>query len=74
MRSVVNIALVLTYAVLVPIVGLFASTGGYLIVHMLYLGVRPIPLVLGIAAGSVFVMYLFFGLLLGVQLNGTWLI
>lgn len=74
MRTVISIALILAYAGLVPVVGLFTTTGAYLAVHMLYLGVRPVPLVLCITAGAVAVMYGFFGYLLGVEMNGAWLI
>lgn len=72
MRTGFNIALIIAYAWLVPIVGLFTTTGGYLAIHMIYLGIRPWPLVLAITLGAVAVMYGFFGYLLGVEMNGTW--
>jgi hypothetical protein len=68
MRTVTNIGLILAYVVAAPILGLFASTGIYLTLHMLFLGVRPVGLVLAIAAGAVAIMYAFFGLLLGVNM------
>lgn len=74
MKTAVNIALILGFAGLVPIVGLFTTTCGYLVAHMLFLGVRPLALVLGVSAGATAVMYGFFGYLLGVEMNGAWFI
>ena len=68
MRTVINIGLIITYVIIVPNLGLFTTTGIYLTVHMLFLGVRPIGLALAVAVGAVVVMYGFFGLLLGINM------
>ena len=65
-RSFVNVALIVAYAVSVPILGFFTATGTYAIVHMTYLGVRPFPLVFAVAAGGLIFLYFFFGFILGV--------
>jgi hypothetical protein len=71
MRTAVNIALIVGCIVIIPFLGLFTTVGIYLAIHMFFLGVRPLTLVVVVAAGSVLVMYGFFGVLLGVELSGT---
>lgn len=71
MRTAINIGLLVICIVAIPYLGLFTTVGVYLVIHMLYLGVRPIALVVLTAVGSVLVMYGFFGLLLGVDMSGT---
>jgi len=71
MRTAVNIGLIVGCIVIIPFLGLFTTVGIYLAIHMIFLGVRPLTLVVAVAAGSVLVMYGFFGVLLGVQLSGT---
>ena len=68
MRIVINIGLIIAYVIIVPNLGLFTTTGIYLAIHMLFLGVRPIALALAVAVGAVVVMYGFFGLLLGINM------
>lgn len=67
-RKIINIAIIVSFAVLVPILGFFAATALYLIVHMTYLGVRPFPLVLAVSAGGVAFLYVLFGFILGVPI------
>lgn len=74
MRTVVNIALLTAYVVAVPRLGLFTATGIYLVVHFLFLGIRPVGLALGAAVVATLVMYGFFGLILGVEMRGALLI
>ena len=71
MRTAVNIGLIVGCIVIIPFLGLFTTVGIYLAIHMIFLGVRPLTLVVAVAAGSVLVMYGFFGVLLGVELSGT---
>lgn len=71
LRTAINIALLVSCIVVIPYLGLFTTVGIYLAIHMFFLGVRPLPLVVVVAVGSVLVMYGFFGVLLGVQLSGT---
>jgi len=66
MRSIVNVVMIVAFAVSVPILGFFTATGTYAIVHMTYLGVRPFSLVLAVAAGGLVFLYFFFGYILGV--------
>jgi len=68
MRSTINVALIVAYVVGVPTLGFFAATGLYLVIHMTYLGVRPLPLVLATAAGGLVFLYALFGFVLGVQI------
>jgi hypothetical protein len=65
-RSFVNVAMIVAFAVLVPILGFFTATGTYVFVHMTYLGVRPFSLVLAVTAGGLIFLYFFFGYILGV--------
>lgn len=67
-RKIINVVIIIAFAVLVPILGFFAATALYLIVHMTYLGVRPFPLVLAVAAGGVAFLYVLFGFVLGVPI------
>ena len=71
MRTAINIALLVICIITIPYLGLFTTVGIYLGMHMFFLGVRPVALVVGVAAGSILVMYGFFGVLLGVGLSGT---
>lgn len=71
MRTAVNIGFIVGCIVIIPFLGLFTTVGIYLAIHMIFLGVRPLTLVVAVAAGSVLVMYGFFGVLLGVELSGT---
>ena len=74
MRTLINIALLITCIIIIPYLGLFTTVGIYLAIHMFFLGVRPLSLVAVTAAGLVLVMYGFFGILLGVKLSGTLLV
>lgn len=65
-RSIVNVALIVAFAVSVPFLGFYTATGIYIIVHMTYLGVRPFSLVLAVTAGGLLFLYFFFGFVLGV--------
>jgi putative tricarboxylic transport membrane protein len=65
-RSIVNVALIVAFAVSVPFLGFYTATGTYTLVHMTYLGVRPFSLVLAVAAGGLIFLYFFFGFMLGV--------
>ena len=67
-RKIINITIIVVFAVLVPIIGFFAATALYLIVHMTYLGVRPFLLVLAVTAGGVAFLYVLFGFILGVPI------
>jgi len=71
MRTAVNLGLIVSCIVIIPFLGLFTTVGIYLAIHMFFLGVRPLTLVVVVAAGSVLVMYGFFGVLLGVEFSGT---
>lgn len=65
-RAVVNVVLIVAFAVCVPLLGFFTAAGAYILVHMTYLGVRPLSLVLAVAAGGLIFLYFFFGYILGV--------
>lgn len=65
-RTLINVVLIVVYAVSVPFVGFFTATGIYIFVHMTYLGVRPFSLVLAVTVGGLIFLYLFFGFILGV--------
>ena len=67
-RILVNIALIVAYAVSVPLLGFFTATGIYIFIHMAYLGVRPLSLVLAVTAGGLIFLYFFFGYILGVPI------
>lgn len=67
-RMIINVAFIVVFAILVPIIGFFVATGLYLIVHMTYLGVRPFSLVLAVTAGGVAFLYVLFGFILGVPI------
>jgi len=67
-RTVVNVALIVAFAVSVPLLGFFTATGTYIFVHMTYLGVRPFSLVLAVTAGGLLFLYFFFGYILGVPI------
>jgi hypothetical protein len=67
-RAVVNVALIVAFAVSVPILGFYTATGAYMLVHMTYLGVRPFSLVLAVTAGGLLFLYFFFGFVLGVPI------
>ncbi len=71
MRLMINVGLIVAYLCFVPILGLFTTTGIYLTLHMLYLGIRPLSLAMAVAAGGVLVLYGFFGLLLGISMPGS---
>lgn len=74
MRTAINIALLTAFVVAVPILGLFSSALVYMAVHFLFLGIRPVPLALGAAVAATAVMYVFFGLILGVEMRGALLV
>lgn len=74
MKTAVNITLIVLCIIVIPYLGLFTTVGIYLAVHMLYLGIRPLPLVAVVAVGATLVMYGFFGILLGVEMSGSLLI
>ena len=65
-RPIVSVAMIVAFAVLVPLLGFFTATGTYIFVHMTYLGVRPFSLVLAVTAGGLLFLYTFFGFILGV--------
>lgn len=71
MRTAVNIGLIIAYVIVVPHLGLFTTTGIYLTLHMLFLGIRPVGLAVAVAVGAVAVMYGFFGILLGINMPDT---
>jgi len=71
MRTGINISLILALLVTAPYLGLFTTTGIYLAIHMLFLGIRPAWGVLAIAGAAISIMYGFFGLLLGISMPGT---
>jgi hypothetical protein len=72
-RLALNVGLIAAFAFAAQVVGLFVSAAAYLAVHMLALGVRP-ALALPVAAGAALALYAFFGLLLGVEMRGAWLL
>lgn len=69
-RIGINIAIIVSFIVIAPYLGLFVTTALYLFSHMLFLGVRPIWLVALCSLGCTGVIYGFFGHLLGVYIPG----
>lgn len=67
-RAAVNVALIVAFAVSVPLLGFFTATGAYIFLHMTYLGVRPFSLALAVTAGGLIFLYFFFGYILGVPI------
>lgn len=65
-RIAANVAFLITYVVLVPVLGFFTATGAYLFLHMTYLGVRPLRLSAAVVIGVLAVFYGIFETLLGV--------
>lgn len=65
-RVVTSVAFLGLYALAIPKLGFFASTGLFLVAHMLYLGIRSPGLVAGVTAGTLLVFFLLFERLLGV--------
>ena len=73
-RVLISIALIVGFAVLVPILGFFTATVVYLIAHMLYLGIRPWWKPVAATAGVLAVLYVLFEYLLRVDLPGGLLV
>lgn len=70
MKTALNVALIAGLIVSAPYVGLYASVGLYLLIHMIVLNIRPV-VAASVAAASTLVMYGFFGMLLGVEMRGV---
>lgn len=65
-RVVMSVLFLGLYALAIPELGFFASTGLFLVAHMLYLGIRSPGLVAGVTAGTLLVFFLLFERFLGV--------
>lgn len=71
-RFLVNLALVTAFVLGVTSVGFYASLVLYLTAHMLYLGVRPVVLVVAVAVGVGAAFWLGFEYLLRVPVPTGW--
>ena len=69
-RVLVSVALIVGYVIAVPRLGFFASTLVYLIVHMTFLGIRPLWKPVAVTAGVLGVLFVLFEFLLRVDLPG----
>ena len=65
-RIAINIALVVGFVALVPILGFYTAGAVYLCAHMFYLGIRPVWRIPVVAAGALIVFYGMFEYFLGV--------
>ena len=68
MRILINVAMLLAYVTLVPVIGFFTATGVYLFSHMTYLGIRPYYLTGAVVIGGLLFLYTLFGFLLDVPI------
>lgn len=67
-RVVITLILVVLYAYLIPRAGFFITTGLFLLGHMWFLGIRRPTLLVGVAAGTLIILFLVFQAFLGVPL------
>ncbi|MBL6945746.1 MAG: tripartite tricarboxylate transporter TctB family protein [Rhodospirillales bacterium] len=65
-RIAINVGLILGFVIVVPILGFFSAAGIYLMVHMIYLGIRPYWMVAVVTLGVLIAFYMMFEFFLGV--------
>lgn len=73
LRIAINVAFLIAYAALVPVLGFFTASGAYLFLHMTYLGVRPFYLSAAVLVAVLAAFYGVFEALLGVVIPHGWI-